>query len=306
MKKLFTLFTSAIVTLSALASNDPYLWVVGEGVYCGWDDKKSLAIREIGDHIYKGVFYINAGKDFKFMTINEWNNPEWGIKPGASMDENGVIQLATGVNDQGYGKFNLTESANYAVTIDLSDPDNATATIEKSDFQEMNIPAPTMFLIGDATPGGWATLEMVPMQQWLEKPWIFQTLSVDLKGVDTDPNATFKINIGGAQTYDDYFYYMSPKQVDEPQYEYEMGNGNSNDYKFKVPVTGNYTVTVDLHNNNTDLKKLVMTGVENILTDNNAENAPVEYFNLQGQRVAQPEHGIFIRRQGNTATKVVL
>ncbi len=35
-------------------------------------------------------------------------------------------------------------------------------------------------------------------------------------------------------------------------------------------------------------------------------NAPVEYYNLQGIRVANPENGIFIRRQGNKATKVVL
>ncbi len=36
------------------------------------------------------------------------------------------------------------------------------------------------------------------------------------------------------------------------------------------------------------------------------DNAPVEYFNLQGIRVANPENGVFIRRQGATATKVVL
>lgn len=35
-------------------------------------------------------------------------------------------------------------------------------------------------------------------------------------------------------------------------------------------------------------------------------NAPVEYFNLQGVRVANPENGLFIRRQGNKAEKVVL
>lgn len=36
------------------------------------------------------------------------------------------------------------------------------------------------------------------------------------------------------------------------------------------------------------------------------ENAPVEYYNLQGVRVANPENGIFVRRQGNKTTKVVL
>ncbi len=35
-------------------------------------------------------------------------------------------------------------------------------------------------------------------------------------------------------------------------------------------------------------------------------NAAVEYFNLQGVRVANPENGIFIRRQGNSVSKVVI
>lgn len=34
--------------------------------------------------------------------------------------------------------------------------------------------------------------------------------------------------------------------------------------------------------------------------------AAVEYFNLQGIRVANPSNGVYIRRQGNTATKVVI
>ena len=35
-------------------------------------------------------------------------------------------------------------------------------------------------------------------------------------------------------------------------------------------------------------------------------NAPVEYYNLQGIKVANPEKGIFIKKQGKKATKVVL
>lgn len=45
------------------------------------------------------------------------------------------------------------------------------------------------------------------------------------------------------------------------------------------------------------------SGVSEIATD---EAAPVEYYNLQGVKVANPENGVFIRRQGEKATKVVL
>lgn len=45
------------------------------------------------------------------------------------------------------------------------------------------------------------------------------------------------------------------------------------------------------------------TAVENIAVD---ANAPVEYFNLQGIRIANPENGIYIRRQGNKVSKVII
>lgn len=45
------------------------------------------------------------------------------------------------------------------------------------------------------------------------------------------------------------------------------------------------------------------TGIENIEADS---NAPVEYFNLQGIRVSNPSNGVFIRRQGKTASKVLI
>ena len=37
-----------------------------------------------------------------------------------------------------------------------------------------------------------------------------------------------------------------------------------------------------------------------------SEDAPVEYYNLQGVKVENPEKGIFIKKQGKKATKVVL
>lgn len=44
------------------------------------------------------------------------------------------------------------------------------------------------------------------------------------------------------------------------------------------------------------------TGVEGIASD----NAPVEYFNLQGMRVSNPQNGIYIRVQGKNTSKVMI
>ena len=45
------------------------------------------------------------------------------------------------------------------------------------------------------------------------------------------------------------------------------------------------------------------SAVEGIVSD---ENAPVEYFNLQGIRVENPAAGIYIRRQGTHTSKIII
>ena len=52
-------------------------------------------------------------------------------------------------------------------------------------------------------------------------------------------------------------------------------------------------------------KKASGAGVEAIEAEVDA-NAPVVYYNLQGQRVANPENGLYIRVQGNKVEKVAL
>lgn len=84
-------------------------------------------------------------------------------------------------------------------------------------------------------------------------------------------------------------------------------------YEIDVPTTdGNYltirakSVLNGLHSEelvkNVDASGNVISGVEGVVADD--ENAPVEYFNLQGVRVAVDQPGIYIRRQGSKVEKV--
>lgn len=50
----------------------------------------------------------------------------------------------------------------------------------------------------------------------------------------------------------------------------------------------------------------INTAIEGVVAEGNDADAPVEYYNLQGMKVANPQGGIFIRRQGNTVTKVLV
>ena len=71
---------------------------------------------------------------------------------------------------------------------------------------------------------------------------------------------------------------------------------------------GNYkfTITSDANGNKTLSKgdATIQTGVENVADDN--ADAPVEYYTLQGIRVANPSAGIYLRRQGTAVTKILV
>ena len=70
---------------------------------------------------------------------------------------------------------------------------------------------------------------------------------------------------------------------------------------FAVPRANNVFATAAASKYALNIDKA--TAVGEINTD---ANAPVEYYNLQGVKVENPENGIFIRKQGSKTTKVVL
>lgn len=55
--------------------------------------------------------------------------------------------------------------------------------------------------------------------------------------------------------------------------------------------------------NNIHIEALVLSGIDDIEAD---EDAETEYYNLQGIRVTNPTHGIYIMRRGSVVSKVVL
>lgn len=70
-------------------------------------------------------------------------------------------------------------------------------------------------------------------------------------------------------------------------------DGTVNIYQFNPGIRlAKYTLAADF------------SGINNVIADAD-ENAPVEYYNLQGVKVEKPENGIFIKKQGAKATKII-
>ena len=80
----------------------------------------------------------------------------------------------------------------------------------------------------------------------------------------------------------------------------------STEYTVINPAEGKYVVTSvadGVESAESNVVYFYPSGVEENIVD---DNAPVEYFNLQGVKVAKPENGIFIKKQGSRTSKVVL
>ncbi len=111
-------------------------------------------------------------------------------------------------------------------------------------------------------------------------------------------NGTFKLSKakGDWDTFNGGCLYMGAITVGE-EAAITSGDGDNS------IATGTYDVTINLITKTFKATVPTTTGVEETLVDT---DAAVEYFNLQGVKVANPENGIFIKKQGSKAVKVAL
>ena len=82
------------------------------------------------------------------------------------------------------------------------------------------------------------------------------------------------------------------------------GNTATQDYSAWVNADG--TVSIAQLNQGKALTMYKLTLAASAIENVAADNAAVEYYNLQGVKVAKAENGLFIKKQGGKATKVVL
>lgn len=83
-----------------------------------------------------------------------------------------------------------------------------------------------------------------------------------------------------------------------------LGSAYTQDFSAFVNADG--TVSIAQLNQGKALTMYKLTLAASAIENVAADNAAVEYYNLQGVKVANPENGIFVKKQGAKATKVVL
>lgn len=289
MKKIFTLACAAVAAISFNA-NAADIWAM-PGTYNGWSLENNLF------ESVDGVLTMKVDQmkgDFKVVKYTDeaknWDN-SWGVAAeGDIVDVNKDVALTfNGAN------ANLPAGKvlkNVTVTI-VPGADNAMTIkfVPESIEDEQE----AWYLVGEA-----------PLE-WNFNDNTLMTKAGDNVYTKTVAAATaeafrFKVNHNGAWANS----YVLPEDVEAVELGTEYELVGPEDFKRDMKIAAdwtNVTVTVTI---NGEKVKMVCTAGEGAIEAIDADNTPAIYFNLMGQRVANPENGVFVRVQNGKATKVIL
>lgn len=289
MKKIFTLACAAIAALSFNA-NAVDFWAM-PGTYNGWSLENNL-FEEVDGVLTQKIAEIKG--DFKVVKytdeVKNWDF-EWGVAAAGDVVEanKDVAMTFKGAN------ANLPAGKvlkNVTVTI-VPGADNALTIkfVPESIEDEQE----AWYLVGEA-----------PLE------WNFNDVTLMTKAGDnvytktvaaaTAESFRFKINHNGAWANS----YVLPEDVESVELGKEYELVGPEDFKRDMKIAAdwtNVTVTVTIDG---EKVKMICNAGEDGISAIEAENAPAIYFNLMGQRVANPENGVFVRVQNGKATKVIL
>lgn len=289
MKKIFTLACAAIAAISFNA-NAADIWAM-PGTYNGWSLENNLFENA------EGVLSMKVDQikgDFKIVKytdeVKNWDNA-WGVAAaGDIVEANKEVALTFGGANANLPAGKVLK--NVTVTI-VPGADNALtikfAPESIEDEQE------AWYLVGE-TPLEWNFNDVTLMTKAGDNVY---TKTVAAATAD---KFTFKVDKNGAWSN----CYVLPEDVEavELGQEYELvGPADSPNNMHIAADWTNVTVTITIDG---EKVKMVCTAGEDAIEAIEADNTPAIYFNLMGQRVANPENGVFVRVQNGKATKVIL
>ncbi len=289
MKKFYTLALAAAMAVSASAAN---LYLVGNGEGLAWEPEAPLVIESAN-----GVFSFDLKncEQFKMSTeIGPWDVFNTGAL-FADISEESAIGQALPLENNPDPNISLPWFGDWHVEI----PENyATITItnlsaKPSGFTKVYIRG----AVNDwGAPDDWELKTSDGIVYWF-----------NCEGDHTLPVGEFKIADanwgsinygGGGEVIPDYsaveWNYNANNSVIGEEYtgtiKFELSNGPRN----PAPVTL-YPEIVEWEGFGSGVEESIVAG-----------NEATVYYNLQGIRVENPQNGLFIARQGNKATKVLV
>ena len=271
-----------VTLVHAAAQAEASNWFISGG-FNGWDNgvSEEYAFKATAT---EGVFEYNADElSGEFLIVwSENATPDWSKKLGGVSNMNANTAYEYVIGGDNFSLAGIVKDATVVI-----DTNAGTITVNgtsaANEFEEV-------YLIGDFGDGWSETNTNMPLT---------------LKEGTTDTfEGTYELTAATS-----YF------KLKAGSFVFGTGGGDvavELDTDYTAKKTGNaysigagkynFVCTVAADGETATLKVTAATdGIADITAD---ENAPVEYFNLQGVRVAEPTTGLYIRRQGGKAAKV--
>lgn len=250
------IFSCAVLAASVLTANAALeadrLMMVGESVWCGYSKDNSVVLSNDENHgIFKATVYIsNEGDGFKFLTHNDWG--------GELCPESNDVVMESGVeyklckNEGADNKFKVKDAANYDIVCDV---ENEKITVTKSAYQEKQVKISGLWLVGDATPGGWSLEAGTSMTQDAANPFKF-TATVEMNAGE------FKFAINKYTGFDQNMFVKDADDATKLVFRDKDGkNANDTndeavyaDNKWTIDEAGTYYIEVDVLNMTISIK----------------------------------------------------
>jgi hypothetical protein len=233
-------FYSNVVSLTVTTfTPSPYnqLWLIGDATPGGWGLSTLTPMTESTTDplifTYSGP--LVAG-EFKIATTNDYNAPFYRPTTNHPTISSAVapVQLNAGDPDNKWQITSATEGT-YKLTLNLH-----TNTITIVELAPVTTPPYTqLWIIGDATPGGWDLNNMPPMVESLADPFIFTYTRAFTVG---------EFKIATARDFNAPFYRPTTNDPALSATTVQLNAGNP-DNKWQITAAGTYRVTLNLHNN---------------------------------------------------------
>lgn len=301
MKKIYAL---AAATLAAVSMN-AQLYVCGNGEGLGWDPTNPFEVELTGD-VYK--FTINNLVEFKMSSAMGNAEGADDTEKWAPFNENcyyaNVTEDLVGqpVELEINGETNFSAPWKGDWTIEVAQ-DYSTVILTTTTPKPDPDAAPAVFIRGGMN--NWGNDEgFAESDTWkfnavknADDVWEFSFVAkgatmiqqgVEFKIADADWGA-YNYGGGDVTAFDDEMPWNHNGSNTKVFADFE------GTIKFTAPEEPKGEIFVTFSTEISD-------GIVGVEID---ENAPVEYFNLQGIRVANPENGLFIARQGEKIVKIV-
>jgi starch-binding outer membrane protein SusE/F len=231
-------------TISIVLQNTPkpaysQLWLVGDATAGGWSlDSATPMVVSKGDPFiftYTGAF---AAGDFKIATEKDFNAPFYRpVINHPDLSATGV-QLNAGDPDN---KWQIAVPGTYRITLNLH---NNTITIVNT--KDILPPYTQLWMIGDATPGGWSLDNMSPMTVSPANAFVFTWTGALVPG---------EFKIATAKDFNAAFYRPYDNHPDLSVTDVEVVANPDNKWIITTATAGNYQITLNTFDNTISVLK---------------------------------------------------